>query len=242
MSFDALAPWYRLMETITAGRILQRARTAFLEEVSGCRRALLLGEGPGKFLVALLQSNPAVNVVVVEQSARMIQEARRALVHSGLGEARVTFLQENALNWEPDGTFDLLVTHCFFDCFQPDEIHLLVSKLSACSQPDTLWLLADFQAPASGWRRWRAILVLGVLYRFFRWVTNLSATTLTPPSPFLEAAGFSLQQRQEYNFSLIHSDIWKRQSELPSHSVVIKHTPTEIVLVNTDWSLHSPAP
>lgn len=78
------------MELISAGGILQRCRTAFLAETAGCQRALLLGEGPGRFLVELLRVNPRVEVTCVEQSSRMIVEARRAVKRSGLDDARVT--------------------------------------------------------------------------------------------------------------------------------------------------------
>jgi SAM-dependent methyltransferase len=99
MSFDTLAPYYRIMERVTAGGILQRCRTAFLAETTSCRRALLLGEGPGRFLEELLRANSQVEVTCVERSPRMIAEARRRLNASDL--ARVHFVQADALTWQP---------------------------------------------------------------------------------------------------------------------------------------------
>src|ERR1041385_77794 len=61
MSFDALAPHYLWMEWLLAGRKLQRCRTAFLDEARAARDILLLGEGNGRFLQALLQVNRTAN-------------------------------------------------------------------------------------------------------------------------------------------------------------------------------------
>jgi hypothetical protein len=58
MSFDTLAPYYRALELVLAGKVMQQCRTAYLDQTTGVKRALLLGEGPGRYLVELLQVNP----------------------------------------------------------------------------------------------------------------------------------------------------------------------------------------
>ncbi len=58
MSFDRVAPFYRRLETLVFGGQLQAARCAFVREVSGSRRALLVGEGDGRFLEQLLRAQP----------------------------------------------------------------------------------------------------------------------------------------------------------------------------------------
>lgn len=238
MSFDTLAPYYRNLEWVTAGGVLQRCRTTFLAEAAGCRRALLLGEGPGRFLGELLRVNPRVEVTCVERSPRMIREARRGLSESEL--ARVQFEQTDALTWQPrtrpsaalspsdgerdgvrgildlrdarqlHGQFDLIVTHFFLDCFRPEELAALVSMIGGSATADARWLLADFCEPETGWRRWRGRAVLTLMYGFFRVATGLSASRLTPPDGFLEAAGFRLAARRLANFGLAHSDLWLR--------------------------------
>lgn len=212
MSFDTLAPYYRSMELVTAGGILQRCRTAYLDAVTDCRHALLLGEGPGRFLTKLLQTNSQVTVVCVERSAGMIRAARQQLHRCGLDAARVQFVQQDALTWQPARTdFDLVVTNFFLDCFRSDELARLIPKITASATPAARWLLADFRLPEQGWQRWRARAVLGLMYRFFRLATGLSATQLTAPDEFLEAAGFRCTERQLANFGLAHADLWRRE-------------------------------
>ena len=55
MSFDLLAPHYRWMEWVLAGEKLQRCRTAWLEVLPAPARVLILGEGNGRFLEALMR-------------------------------------------------------------------------------------------------------------------------------------------------------------------------------------------
>ena len=213
MSFDTLAPIYRGMETVTAGRIMQDCRTSFLTATANCRRALLLGEGPGRFLVELLRINPQIEVTCVERSPRMIQVALRHLNRHGLNHTRVTFVPADAFAWLPPAEkFDLVATHFFLDCFQPNELARLIPKIASCTSGGAHWLLSDFQVPERGWRAQRARLILSLLYAFFRLATGLSASRLTPPDAFLEVAGFRLVKRRLDNFDLVHSDLWRRTS------------------------------
>lgn len=212
MSFDTLAPYYQMMESVTAGGVLQRSRTAFLGETNNSRRALLLGEGPGRFLGKLLRTNPRVDVTCVESSRRMIEEARKRLNESEL--ARVEFVQADVLMWQPPhDNFDLVVTNFFLDCFRHEELAGLVAKVAESATKDARWLVTDFREPESGWRRLRGRAVLALMYGFFRVVTGLSASRLTPPDAFLETSGFHLAARRRANFGLIHSDLWARTTE-----------------------------
>ena len=75
------------------------------------------------------------------------------------------------------------------------------------------WFVApadNFHEPDHGWRRWRGRAVLGLMYTFFRFTTGLSAARLTPPTGFLQAAGFRLVDQRLANFGLVHSDLWQR--------------------------------
>lgn len=211
MNFDALAPVYRPMETLLAGRLLQRARTAFLSEAAPCRKALLLGEGPGRFLAELLRAHPHIAVTCVEQSRAMIHRARIRLESEALPVAQVRFEAADALAWSPaSGEYDLVASHFFLDCFPPDGIRQLVRKVAAFTAPDARWLLADFRIPDAGWRRLRARAIHRLMYLFFRVATGLAADRLTPPDPFLRDAGFRLAGRRHFSHGLLHSDSWRK--------------------------------
>lgn len=211
MSFDTLAPIYRPLEAVLAGGTLQQCRTSFLAAAADRQRALLLGEGPGRFLVELVRSHPLIEVTCVERSPAMIQEAKGCLRLEGMDISRIDFQQTDALNWEPSGRgFNLIVTHFFLDCFRPQELGPLVAKLASAAETKAAWLLGDFCIPERGWRRTRARLIHMAMYAFFRTTTGLAARRLTPPDPYLHAAGFRLQSRRLFNQGLIHSDLWRK--------------------------------
>ena len=213
MNFDRLAPHYHWLEKIFAGGLMQRCRTTFLAHTKNCRRALLVGEGTGKFLVALLRANPRIHITCVESCAGMITQARRRLQHEQFASARVQFEQMDALDWPPPAErFDLVATNFFLDCFSAEQLQTLVPRRAAATTAEALWLLTDFRLPERGWRRWRAGVILAALYAGFKLATALSANWLTPPDPLLRRAGFRLVQRRLANFGLAHSDVWQRQS------------------------------
>jgi ubiquinone/menaquinone biosynthesis C-methylase UbiE len=211
MNFDRLAALYPWLETVCDGGLMQRCRTAFLPRTRECRRALVLGEGPGKFLTALLRQQPDLNVTCVEHCAAMIEQTRRRLQAAGLDAARVTFQQMDALDWTPPAEkFDLVVTHFFLDCFRPEQLQQLVPRLAASTTPEALWLVADFRVPERGWTRWRAQVLLALLYAFFKLTTALAASRLTPPEPLLTRAGFRLVDRRLASFGFAHADLWQK--------------------------------
>jgi ubiquinone/menaquinone biosynthesis C-methylase UbiE len=210
MSFDRIAPHYRWMECALAGRCMQRSRTAFLDRVAP-RRALLAGEGHGRFLKELLERHPQTHVTVVDASAAMLREASAAIVPKVGGCERIEFVHADLLEWEaPFNRFDLIGTHFFFDCFAPGQIEMVASRLSNAATARAQWLLADFSEPAKGPLRWRAKTIVWALYRFFRWSARLSAVRLTSPDHWLESHGFTLKERRYFDWGMLHSDLWSR--------------------------------
>lgn len=210
MSFDLLAPHYRWMEALCAAGQLQRCRTALLAELAAPRRALVYGEGNGRFLVELCRRFPAVRVTVVEASAVMIDLARARLRRAGLAGAQVEFIRADALAWQPPaGAFDLIVTCFFLDCFRADQLQRLVHTIASAAEPDAHWLHADFQIAPTGLMRMCSRVIVKFLYVFFRCVTRLPAHELVDVAPCLSAAGFTRRQRREFILGLLFCDLWK---------------------------------
>ena len=218
MSFDTLAPHYRWLETALAGGVLQRARLRHLPVLDRASAALLVGEGPGRFLQALRARQPALPITVLDASAGMLTQARRADPHGP-----TTFVHADLRSWvPPTGAFDAVVTSCVLDCFTAKSLAHVVRQLSLAATPAADWLLTDFTVPAKGWRRWRARRAHALMYRSFRLATRLEARELTPPDPLLQATGFTLQTRATFNHGLLHSDHWQRSSPIaePSYAEI----------------------
>jgi hypothetical protein len=210
MSFDTLAPVYCAMEWLLAGGLLHRCRTAFLAQAAQARSALLLGEGPGRYLTELLRVNPSVQVACVDASRGMIAVAKRNLQSSGLSDRRVHFEYAGLADWNNSGPgYDLIATHFFLDCFGPEDLAVWVPKIAAAGRTGAFWVLSDFCVPLGGWRRIRARLILSLAYAFFRCATGLSARGLTPPQPYLEAAGLERLQCLRYHHDLLYAELWR---------------------------------
>jgi ubiquinone/menaquinone biosynthesis C-methylase UbiE len=212
VSFDSLAPFYHALEWIAFGDALQHCRTACLGEISQPRRALLLGEGNGRFLSQLLKVHPEVEVDYLDSSARMLQLAKRRLERTrSESVGRVRFLKEEIASWNaPIERYDLVVTHFVFDCFPEAELKAIIKKLGRAATPDASWLLADFSLPAKGLARVNAAVWLSAMYAFFRLTTHINARELVDPTPVIRAENFVLCRRYDSNRGLLKSELWRR--------------------------------
>ena len=214
MSFDAVAPWYRALETIAFGSALQRCRVACLGEIRSPQQALIVGEGNGRFLSELLRAHPGVQVDCVDASERMLQLTRERLENArGDRAAQVRFLHREITTWvPPENAYDLIVTHFFLDCFPEPELAGVIRKLGSAAKPNAAWLLADFRLPAERFARLHAQAWLAVMYRFFRFTAQIPARELIDPTPVLEAAGFALARQYLFRHGLLKSELWSRNS------------------------------
>jgi ubiquinone/menaquinone biosynthesis C-methylase UbiE len=211
-SFDLLAPHYRWMEFVLAGGKLQGCRTMFLDEFARANNVLLLGEGNGRFLTELLRRNSTVNVTCVDASAAMQRTARSRLARKGFGTRRVAFVHSDVLACEfPASAFDAIAANFFLDCFPPEELERVVHRMSEWAAPEARLIVSDFQRPENGIKRWRANAILAVMYLFFRIATGLPARRLTAPEGFLKRSGFHLAKRNEREWGLLYSELWRKK-------------------------------
>jgi len=199
------------MEGLLAGAKLQRCRVAFLSVVPAPRRALLLGEGHGRFLTALLQKHPTAQCVCVDASQRMLDIARSHILQLGLGAASVEFVHADLTSWTPPtNSFDLIVTHFVLDCFTDEQLDAILASLAAAGTAELRLLAADFRQPEKGPARWRAGAILAVMYIFFRWATGIAAAKLPATDALLRKHGFMLCQRRISEWGLLQSDLWQK--------------------------------
>jgi SAM-dependent methyltransferase len=211
VSFNTIAPAYRTLETIAFGNTLQRARIACLDEIGSPRRALIVGEGNGRFLAAVLQRHPLIRIDCVDSSERMLDLARRHVLDTARDEIkRVAFLCEDIRSWRPNDRYDLIVTHFLLDCFSTQQVGLIVAKLAQAAAPNAIWLLADFTIPKGGFARGHASAWLAAMYWFFRCVAGIEARELVDPSPFLRVEGFTLARQHLFRLGMVKSELWRK--------------------------------
>jgi ubiquinone/menaquinone biosynthesis C-methylase UbiE len=208
---DLLAPYYRFFEYAAFGRSLERHREAYLSNTPIEGRALLLGEGDGRFLAKLTLNRPSLYVDVIERSRGMLRVSGSTLVRASLSSQmeRVRWQTADVLKVSfGDGCYDLIASHFFLDCFSTHEAEQLVRAVTSQCRPGTEWLISEFQQPKRGWRRWHAWLWLRVMYAFFRITTALKVNALPQYAAAMREAGWTRIHHSESRAGLICSERW----------------------------------
>jgi len=207
VNFDRVARSYRLLEYLSFGPWLARCRTAQLAHLTTARRALLLGDGDGRFLARLLAANPTVTADVVDSSRSMLMLLQRRLRKSEDRE-RICLHHADALTWNPTGTYDLIVSHFFLDCFFPHQLEQLFDSVLPHVLPGAQWVISEFAIPRNTFAAWFARRIIAVLYRAFGWTTGLRVRALPDYATSLLRRGLILAQDQSYLGGLLCSQLW----------------------------------
>jgi hypothetical protein len=114
------------------------------------------------------------------------------------------------LSWDAPRKYGAIATCFFLDCFPADMLTKVIAKLADSATEDAIWLVADFTVPSRGIARYRARLVHWLMYRFFRAAVGLPARWLVAPDELLAAHGFHLAARQDSEWGMLRSDLWRR--------------------------------
>ncbi len=206
-NFDHLAAPYRWMEYFTFGPLLMRTRLAFLEELKNSRRALVLGDGDGRFTRALLSANPALHVDAVDCSPSMLRAlASRAAPFSRRLRTHCADLR----HWQPEAQgYDLVITHFFLDCLNGDELAALVARILPALAPHARWVVSEFSIPPrprmlAGLAR----LLVAALYFAFRILTGLGVRQLPDHSSAFQRAGFTRLGRINFLAGVLIAELW----------------------------------
>jgi len=207
MNCDKIAPWYRWLEYATFGPFLWQCRCAYLSDMGQARRILVVGDGDGRFLQALLKHNTHARIDCVDNSQAMI-----ALEQSRVPAAdsrRVAFYHANILDWTvPSETYELIVTHFVLDCFSPAEVSALIFKIAAGVAPGARWVISEFQVPARSPLRLLMSTAIAIMYRWFRWTTGLKPQQLPSHESLMLRQGFQPERRVDRLGGFLTSQQW----------------------------------
>ena len=212
-SFDRIARPYRWLEYLTFGPILERCRFQFLPDLLHSRRALVLGDGDGRFLSRLLAVNPLLHADVVDISPAMLDLLRTRADRIGALD-RISIHLADALTFTPSGTYDLVITHFFLDCFTTDELRSLIARIRPHLLPGARWAVSEFAIP-SGPMSLLATLVVRSLYAAFRLVAGLRIRRLPDHTAALRVAGFWLIAQRRWLAGLLLSELWEFPGNQP---------------------------
>ena len=238
--YDRLSGFYRWIEWIGMGSDLMHARTALLPELHAAKRILVLGDGDGRLLAALATSQPDAHITSVDHSPKML-DLQRTRVQGVGAEERVEFVCADATaiifeggktavskptglsssldsRFSEDsqtfalGSYDLLVTAFFLDCFSQKQIDVLLPGLLGAVRPGGQFYFVDFIEPTKGYRRVRAQILLAIMHLFFRWQTGLRNTRLVDVPSQIDQLGWQFSKHQSHSKQLITARIYEQIS------------------------------
>ncbi len=234
-NFNRIARPYHLLERLSFGPALTRARLHYLPEVLDARRILALGDGDGRFLAHLLQHTPhLLRADAVDLSPQMLHLLNRRCqqssppatyrrLHLHCTDA-LTYLHNRPETLPP---FDLVVTHFFLDCLAEPDLRRLLAAATPHLTPDALWLLSDFRIPI-GPARLPAHLLVRSLYLAFRVLTGLQTTRLPDHAGALRSAGYLPLSVHHSLGGLLTSELWQRNKPFPNRTEKSKMTSMEL--------------
>ena len=208
-NFDRIARPYRLLEYLSIGRLLEKTRFTFMHRMQCAKKALVLGDGDGRFTAKLLQENDAVRVTAVDISPEMLRLMRERCSWAG---GRLKTVNTDALSFcrEDSQKYDLVVTHFFLDCLSQSEVNELAALVASLTEPEAVWVLSEFAIPRNAMRLPARVLVRG-LYAAFRIVTGLRTSRLPDHSSALKSAGFMKVEMQSRMAGILCAERWVRR-------------------------------
>ncbi len=210
--FDRIATLYRAMEYLSFGPMLERCRFHHIPAVTPARRALILGDGDGRFLARLIEAAPHLRAEAVDASPAMLRLLRsRVAKRGGLGRIGTTCVDARAFSPHESG-YDLVATHFFLDCLTAEEAGELIARLRPHLVPGAPWLVSEFQIPEGGrLRRAIAEAIVTMLYAAFRLLTGLRVRRIPPWRALLIRSGFARTASRSWLGGLLISEVWELQ-------------------------------
>ena len=211
-NFDALARIYAPLEWLSFGGALARRRRCFLDHplVASARRALVLGDGDGRFTAALLERYPGLEVTAVDASAGMLAELERR-VRAVAPRAALDVQCADLRAWQvPRAGYDLVVSHFVFDCLTTSDVADLITRIAPALASNACWLVSDFAIPSHALWAPLAKLLVRSLYFAFGMLTGLRVTRLPEYQSALNSVHFALAEVETALGGTLRSELWVR--------------------------------
>lgn len=211
--FDRLAPIYDLLAAVGMGGQIHRSQVALLPRIPRASRALIVGGGTGRFLAEALQRGHIEHAVSIDSSAAMTRATDRRLRRLGLS-ARAELRHGSLERLGPLERFDLVVTHCFLDLFDEQELPGVVSRLADGLPPGGHWLFSDFAAGGGGASGTARRAIVGSLYSFFRLTCNIKARRLPDFDAVLTREGLDPVAKEAFAAGLLRAELLVKRPAL----------------------------
>ena len=194
-NFDRVAPIYDWLAKLVFGDSLLDGQTFFLDLLDNESHLLILGGGSGM----LLEELPAVkDVDYVEKSYEMIQQAKKRRT-----ENSISFAHQDFLEWETEKQYDFIFCPFFLDCFNEENLKLVISKIQKLLKPEGRLLVTEFEVGTTN------NLLSGLMHFFFRITANLESKRLASIHLKITTHNFELDEEKFFYQNMIFSRVYR---------------------------------
>lgn len=207
---------YPYLEGLALGRQLMAARREAVAPLVRARNILVLGDGDGRFLAALMGSPFGGTVTSFDVSDAMVAKARTRLERAApeaLRRVRWEVMDvTRETEWPLTVPVDAIVAQFFFDNFDTATVHSVVRRATRWAIPGAGWQVAEFrraESIGSAFGRLRQRLLLRILYTAFRWTAGIEATALPEWRTALVDCGWEIETRAGRRFSAVETSAWR---------------------------------
>jgi ubiquinone/menaquinone biosynthesis C-methylase UbiE len=209
MNFNAVAPYYSVLQRLVFGNQLQLAQVHFLNSSESTGQVLVLGAGTGEFLRFLSVPNGS-QFTLVDNSARMCAIAKKRAEKQALTvevyQHDVFDLNMNQHNQhnEHNQQFDLVCLPFVLDLFSLQEAEQILKVAKRHLKPSGKLIITDFENHSANSQK----LLLKAMYAFFGVVAGVDVQRLPNWRDLLTKEGFDCEKEAEFLEGFVRSGVW----------------------------------
>jgi tRNA (cmo5U34)-methyltransferase len=177
VNFDKIAPVYDQLASMIFGNTLQKSQECTLRFIPAQVTILIVGGGTGWYLKKLLQQKQVKKIVYLEASQAMLRLSQHNIASVSCS-TEVEFRLGTEQSIRSGEKFDVVITHFVLDLFPEPQVKAMIHILYNALRQNGIWLCSDFELSRQHPGRWWKKSLISAMYFFFRWVSNVKASTL----------------------------------------------------------------
>ena len=208
-SFYHIAFFYDALARIASLNQINKSQLTFLSHLSTQSQCLILGGGTGHFLQKLLEENKTIHVTYVDASVKMIESAQKRIAKNLPNELHRIIIISACVEDFIFENYDLIICNYFLDLFDDAYVTLLIERFKQHLNKDALLYITDFTIPEKGFIHWSTNAGLKILYKFFKWTTNLPTQKLPAIDTIVRGKGFCVLNTESFLKGILKCTVYK---------------------------------
>lgn len=169
-NFDRIAWIYDTLARLVLGNAIKKSQLHHLPQLKPNSYILILGGGTGWLLKEVIDLHPTSRICYIEASEKMLRLSKEKVVQYH----KIQFIHGTEENIPLDAKFDSIITNFYLDLFTHQSLDKVIPRIAMHTSPECKWIVTDFVNRGIWWQS----LLLNAMYKFFRIVSNIQASTL----------------------------------------------------------------